>query len=339
MLPMRTIPSDLESVLLGALEQRELTKQIAAEAVRRGITRVIFTGVGGSWASGVPANTFLGSQLAPFTSENINATDLSALYLPSIGATTLVVATSHSGGTPETVAAAQAAAERGAFVIGLARDSAGPLSAAAHFSLIYGSERTITSAKYLLLSELSYSLLEATDGSYDFVGIRSALDCMPAATVAAVEKLDPILATYANQFAKSDNIYVLGSGPMVGLSYMLSVCYLVEMQWIKSTYFTAADFFHGPFEMAQNEQPYILITGEDETRSQIGRVKKFLSTYDSNFVVLDTADIALDGVTTELRSVVGHIPMASIVSRFADHFEQVTGHNLDERMYMNRVEY
>jgi len=338
-LTLRPIEPDLVSVLRNAVSQRELTQQIAAAARERQIARVIFTGVGGSWASSVPVNVLLGSHATPFSSENLNATELTSLYLPSIDERTLVIAASHSGGTPETVAAAEAAAGRGALVVSLARDADNALGRAARFQLSYGSERTITSAKYVLLAELGYSLFEAFGVEADVAGVRSALDAIPEATRSAAEAYEGKLAAIAADYATSDNLYVLGAGPMVGLAYMLSVCYLVEMQWKKSTYFTAADFFHGPFEMAQDDQPYLLIAGEDATRGHIDRVRAFLDRHHDNYRVLDVAELELPGIAAEQRGAVGHIPMAVVVMRLAEHFETITGHDLDSRRYMHKVAY
>lgn len=120
---------------------------------------------------------------------------------------------------------------------------------------------------------------------------------------------------------------------------MLSVCYLVEQQWMKSTHFLAADFFHGPFELAQGSQPYILLSGEDETRPQMDRVRRFLDRYHDDYVTLDVADMRMEGIASTIRGEVGHIPMAALVARLADHFEARSGHDLDTRLYMHRVDY
>lgn len=338
-LALRPIESDLVPVLRAAVGHRALTQQIAAEAVERGITRVVFTGVGGSWASSVPVTTLLAAAPTPFSAENLNATELTDLYLPSIDERTLVVAASHSGGTPETVAAAEAAKARGALVVSLARDSDNALGRAAAHHLNYGSNRTITSAKYVLLTELAYSLFEAFGVEADVAGVRQALDAIPEATLAAIEAYDSTLADIAAAYGDADNLYILAAGPLNGLAYMLSVCYLVEMQWKKSTHFAAADFFHGPFEMAQNDQPYILMAGADGTRGQLDRVRSFLDRYDTNYRVLDVEEFDLPGIDPAHRAAIGHIPMASAVMRLADHFETVTGHDLDERLYMFKVEY
>lgn len=337
-LPLRPIEADLVSVLERAVSQRELTREIAAEARRRGVNRVVFVGVGGSWASSVPIAVQLAAAGGSPSVENVNARDFTDIYLNGITAQTLVLATSHSGGTPETVQAANAAAERGAFVVSLATSENNSLAATADFSLVYGSERTITCAKYLILAELMASIREAYSG-WEASAIRAAFDVMPAATLEAVESSSPQLATVAEQFAHEDRTYILASGPQLGLAYMLSVCYLVEMQGKHTTHLASADFFHGPFEIAVNRQPYVLLQGEDGTRAQATRVRRFLDRYDSNYAVLDTGDLALEGVTKAHRGVVGHIAQAAIVQRLAEHFEPLTGRNLDDRRYMHKVDY
>jgi len=336
---IRPIESDLVEVLRGATAQRTLTDQIAERARRDGVTRVVFVGVGGSWASSVPATTLMASKGAPFSAENINATEFTDLYLDGIGEKTLVIASSHSGGTPETVMAARAAADRGALVVSVSSATGNPLADAAEFNLVYGSERTITSAKYVLLTELSYSLFEAYGVEAETLLARGALDAVPEATLGALLAVDDQLGAIAERYAKSDNLYVLASGPLTGLAYMLSVCYLVEQQWMKSTHFFAADFFHGPFELAQDDQPYIVLCGQDASRPQTDRVVTFLRRYHDEFAQIDVAAMPLGGILDDARQYVGHIPMATVVARLADHFEAVTGHDLDTRIYMHRAQY
>lgn len=337
-LPLRPIESDIVPVLQGAVEQRELTREIAAAARARSVRRVVFVGVGGSWASSIPATVQLGSAGGTLTAENINATDFRGLYLQGVDEKTLVVATSHSGATPETVAAAHAAAERGALVVSLATSTDNPLAEAAEFSLAYRAPRTVTSAKYLLLTEFAASLLEKFDGR-DVSELRRALEAMPGATLDAVQSSEARVDEIAARFAAQDRTYILAAGAQLGLAYMLSVCYLVEMQAKHTTHLAAADFFHGPFEIAVDEQPYILLAGEDGTRPQLDRVRSFLDRYDDNYAVLDTADYALPGVDPSQRGGVGHIAQASVVMRLAEHFEPHTGLNMDDRRYMHKVEY
>ncbi|WP_371029208.1 SIS domain-containing protein [Pseudoclavibacter sp. JSM 162008] len=337
--PLRPIESDLVSTLEGAVAQRGLTQKIAADARGRDITRILFVGMGGSWASSVPVVLQLQRAAIKVPVYNLNAAEFNALYAGNVGPSDLVVAASHSGGTPETVQAAETAKAAGALVVSVAIDADNALSAPADHSLVYCSNRSITSAKYTLLSELAYSLREAHGDDAGVAAARSALERMPAATLAATEAYEGHLAEIAGSYAFADNVYVLASGSLSGLAYLLSVCYLVEMQWKKSTHFATGDFFHGPFELAQNEQPYLLFSGEDETRASADRARKFFDSYNPNYRVLDVKDLELPGIDASLRAELQHIPMASITMRLADHFESVSGHDLDSRLYMHKVAY
>lgn len=336
---LRPIEDDLVPTLEGAVAQRGLTQRIAADVRGRGITRILFVGMGGSWASSVPVALQLQLSRLPVPTFNLNAAEFTALYARNVGPNDLVVAASHSGGTPETVLAAQVAKEKGALVVSLAISSDNELSAAADHSLVYGSDRSITSAKYVLLTELAYSILDEAGISEEVAAGRAALDRIPRATLTATEAYEEHLAEIAASFGFADNVYVLASGNLTGLAYLLSVCYLVEMQWKKSTHFTTGDFFHGPFELAQDSQPYILFAGQDATRAHAERAIDFLDRYDANYRVLDAAQLELPGIEAASRALVQHVPMASITMRLADHFESITGHDLDERRYMHKVAY
>lgn len=336
---LREPATDVEATLRHALAQRELVDEIALDAAKNRISRVVFTGVGGSWASSIPASRLLSSLPSPLSVLNLNATDLTMSYLPTIDRSTLVVASSHSGGTPETVAAAEVARNRGALVVSLARDSSNPLSDTAAHQLTYNSDSTITAAKYLLLDELCYALFDAFGVSSNAEEARSALDGVPTASANALAESEPELASIAARFALSECIQVLGAGSTLGLAYMLSVCYLVEMQWKVSAHFSAADFLHGPFEIAQQEMPYIVIAGEDSSRPQIDRVRSFFNRHHDSYALIDSAALTLDGVANSWRGAVSHIALSSIVARLLDHFEPITGHNLETRAYMHRVEY
>lgn len=337
--PLRPIESDLVSTLEGAVAQRGVTQKIALEARSRNVKRILFVGMGGSWASSVPVVLQLQLSKLPVPTYNLNAAEFNALYSDSVGPNDLVIAASHSGGTPETVQAAETAKSRGALLVSVAIDAANGLSAPADYSLVYGSNRSITSAKYTLLSELAYSLREANDDVAGIAEARAALDAMPSATLVATEAYEDHLAEIAASYASADNIYVLASGSLSGLAYLLSVCYLVEMQWKKSTHFATGDFFHGPFELAQKEQPYILFAGADRTRDHADRARRFLDTHNPNYRVLDVRDLQLPGIEPAQRSALQHIPMASITMRLADHFEAASGHDLDFRQYMHKVAY
>lgn len=338
-LSLRPIPSDLRSALERTLTHGDLIGEIVAAARKRAVTAVYFVGVGGSWASSVPTNLLLQRSTRAFASYNINASEFSAMYLDRINRETLVIAASHSGGTPETVRAAEQAAARGALVVGLATNDTNPLANAADYMLTYGSDRTITGSKYMLLTQLGMALLESTGYDYDYAGLRANLERLPAAAERITTQTEPAAAAIARAYSDRANINVLATGALLGLGYMLSVCYLVEMQWKHSTYFNSADFFHGPFELAADDEAYIVLAGSGSTRSLSTRLASFFDRYHADHHVLDAAEFDFPEIDAPFRELLEIIPMATVTSRVAEHFEPLSGHNLDLRRYMHKVEY
>lgn len=338
-LQLRPIDSDIVETLEATRTSRAITQEIAADALKRGVKQVFFVGVGGSWASSVPAVTALTTDARGLDVQNINAADMLTRYLPRVGPQTLVIASSHSGNTPETVAAAAAVAERGAQVVSLARDSDNPLASHAGVALTYGSDNTITPAKYAILEELVCSILESQQSDVDVAAIRHALEQMPAATLAAAEQLEQPAAGAIPPIANAGSVMVVGGGRMLGLAYMLANCYLIEMQRKPSTYIHSGDFFHGPFELVDEKAGIIHIAGEDESAPLDDRVGRFLETYGQNHYKVGSSSFAMAGVPEETRGRVAHIPMAAVVARIASYFEVTSGHNLDIRRYMHKVAY
>lgn len=336
---LRPIDPDIVATLAATPTSRPLTQQVAQEAADRGVDQVLFVGVGGSWASSVPAVTALTTDATGLDVQNVNAADLLSRYLPRVGPRTLVIASSHSGGTPETVEAAAAAAAQGAQVVSLARDSDNALASHARTALTYGSDTTITSAKYAVLEELVCSILESRGSHVDVAAIRSALEQMPAATQAAVEQMEQANSANIPPISRAASVMVVGGGRMLGLAYMLANCYLIEMQRKPSTYIHSGDFFHGPFELVDETTGIIHIAGEDEAAPLDDRVARFLDTYADNRHTVDSRDFALAGVPHEVRGRVAHIAMAAVVARIASYFEVTSGHDLDIRRFMHKVAY
>jgi len=164
-------------------------------------------------------------------------------------------------------------------------------------------------------------------------------DSLPSALQGASVQAEPWMADLAVEIARHDTVFVLGSGPNFGLSYLLSMCYLMEMQWMNSACFNSGEFFHGAFEMAQEGTPTVVLLGEDGTRPLGERAVRFLDRYVGSQLVLDSRDLDLNGVPASLRPRVAHMGMSIMIARLIEHLEFVRQHDLGQRRYMHRVEY
>lgn len=332
---LRPIDPELGEVLDGALRQRAVLAQVAAVAAQAG--ELIFVGAGGSWASSVPAHFLINHSDSPVRCQNIQSGEFITAPPPQLGARTVVVASSHTGATPETVEAANLARSRGAVTVSLARDADNPLANASQLHLTYGSDRTITPAKHMLLGQLAELLCSGSGQlSQDVI---DTYDRLPSALQEASVQSEPWLSDLAVEIGRHDTAFVLGSGPNFGLSYLLSMCYLMEMQWMHSACFNSGEFFHGAFEMAEEGTPVVVLLGEDDTRPLGERAVRFLDRYVGSQLVLDSRDLALSGVLASARPRIAHMGMSIMIARLIEHLEFVRQHDLGQRRYMHKVEY
>ncbi|MEU8193784.1 SIS domain-containing protein [Microbispora amethystogenes] len=336
---LRPIDPQLREVIGGAVDQRGIAAKVAAEAAARGVTDVFFVGCGGSWASSVPAHASLSASAAGLVSHNVNAAEFLAAPPPRLSERALVVASSHSGATPETVAAARLAKEAGAYVVSVATDADNPLGELGDAAFTYHSEKTITAAKHVLLGQLVQELLRAGDADLDYDTLTRGYEALPDALAVATEAHEEVSATIARETADADLTFVVGGGNAYGVAFLLSVCYLMEMQWKKSVCVASGDFFHGAFEMVVGDAPLILLRSEDGTRAMADRVAAFAPKATSRLYTLDSAALELPGVPAAARPELSAPVLANLATRLADHFESVTGHSLDERRYMHKMAY
>jgi fructoselysine 6-phosphate deglycase len=338
-LPLRVIESDFVEVTAAALTRRDDVRAFVHSALDAGIDSVFFIGAGGSWASSVPAEFTLKNRLTTLYVDNIPSSEILAELPLRLGSRSLVIISSHSGATPETLAAAEKIKPTGARMISLSSETTSPLGELADLALGYNSERTITSAKQILLSHITWALLRDASEQSEQDAVAAAYTALPVALRDVLSAAEPKLQSVAQQLVGNDLTYVLSSGPNVGVGYLLSMCYLMEMQWTRSAHFNAGEFFHGAFEIVGPKTAIVTFLGEDHTRPVAERAHRFAETYSGVAVALDSTEFALEGIASELRAEVTPIVLGVLAWRLADHLEAVTGHSLDERRYMHRVAY
>lgn len=337
--PLRPIEPDFAEVLLAALDQRQGAREFVRASMDAGIHSILFIGTGGSLASSVQAVDLLKARLTDLYVDNLSSAEVLANPPARLNAGSLVIASSHSGGTPETVAATNLAKELGATVISLSSTDEGPLPQLADFVLTYGSDRTITSPKQILLAHVTWAVLDSQDAAPELAEVDRAYDALPGALPSALVEADDELAEAAATLLESGYVYVLSSGPNLGGGYLFSMCYLMEMQWIRSAAFDAGEFFHGAFELVVDDAAVVVLAGEDSTRPLVERAHRFAETHSTRTVLIDTLGLTLPGVPAHLRGFITPIVLGVLVFRLADQLESISGHSLDDRRYMNRVEY
>ncbi|HEX9043432.1 MAG TPA: SIS domain-containing protein [Candidatus Limnocylindrales bacterium] len=340
-LPLRPLPTVRRSGIDRALAARTEIEALARKVVDDGLRNVYMTGSGGGLITFGHLQFELEQGTARFPSFAISANELIYRSPAALGKGSIVLLASNTGTTPEVVAAANWAKERGAFVISTTKKPDSPLAQASDVAWTYGDDKGIGDPKQFYLALFGLALLRETGdidaGTYD--GRVAALEALPDALIAAVRGTEPLTAGIAADLKDEEVIYVLGSGPNHSTAYCLAMCYLQEMQWKHAASFDAAEFLHGAMEVVTDDVPVILFLGEESTRAIDERAKRFLDSWTAKRHYVDARDLDLPGIAAEQRPFVSNFALNAVMSRIAEQFEAATGHDLQIRRYMFRVEY
>lgn len=305
------------------------------------VARVVLTACGGSYANMLPVEYFLDTKASSFEPRAINAAEFTSRDSSRIDANSVVILCSHSGTTPETVAAAKHARARGALTVAYTFDPSSPLAEESEYVIAYqhGEGKSEARTAPALLLRLATGILDELDGS--------SLSADTDAAVASLDELAPaVRAAYAGKAdawafenRREELIYTMASGSNYGAAYSFAICLLQEMQWVHSACIHAGEYFHGPFEVTDLDVPFITLIGLDETRPVEQRAIGFAQKYSKNVLVIDANDFGLDAIAEGIRGDFAHILFNIVLRTFADALADHRGHPLSVRRYMWRMEY
>jgi fructoselysine 6-phosphate deglycase len=258
---------------------------------------------------------------------------------PRIDKRTLVVLGSKSGTTPETVQAAQFVKDFPCRTIALTETPDLPLAKAVQTTLLTGHSSGAHAAMFMLLQALIGGMMAGRE-AWELLGpLTSSLRALPQVMAETAEQADRRAADEARLLKDDRILYHVAAGPMFSAAYVFGVCVLMEMQWMHSVALEAAEFFHGPFEIVDQNTPLVLMKGEDPSRPLIERVERFSKKYTKRLFIYDTKDYAMSGVDQRIRPLVGPFVLQAALRRIAEHIAVWHNHPLSTRRYMWKTEY
>jgi fructoselysine 6-phosphate deglycase len=307
----------------------------------RTINHVYFVACGGSSAIMYPNKYILDREAKNLTSDVYSSNEFIHRNPRKLGENSLVVLCSMSGTTPETVAAATFARQKGALTVGYTNQPTSPLAQESEFVVKYewGTESVAFNTNLGLLYQLTFGILNVLEGNDKFDKVINSLTNLQA----VFEKSDVQYKDQAFQFGQEYKdekvIYTMASGANYGIAYSYAICILMEMQWIHSNAIHAGEYFHGPFEIIDKDVPFIILLGLDETRPLDERALDFSKKYGEKLVVLDAKDLDLTGVDEELKGYIAPLVLNNVLRRYAEQLADARNHPLSKRRYMWKVEY
>ncbi|GIP23488.1 MULTISPECIES: SIS domain-containing protein [Paenibacillus] len=326
-------------VTQGAVGLRGQIEQIVDEVSKKGYKNIFLIGSGGSIAIMYPFEYMIKT-----TSTIPVFAEIAAEFVlydhKQFGPDSIVILSSLSGTTKETVAAAKFCKEKGATTIGLVGELGTPLADLSDYKLVnYSENDTASDSIYLQLYLLVFALMHKNGDFPQYPQFADQLQTMPRVLLDVKAATEKKAEAFAEQYKDEKYHMLVGSGSVYGETYSYAMCVLEEMQWIHTKSIHAAEFFHGTLELVEKDTSIILMTGEDESRPLMDRVKRFAEKYTEKLSIFDTKDYELKGIGEEFRQYLSPLIIASLFERVSVQLEAKRNHPLSTRRYYRTVEY
>lgn len=323
----------------GAISLRGQIEDIVETVTKKGFKNLFLLGSGGSIAIMYPFEYMIKT-----TSTLPVYAEIAAEFVlydhKQFCSDSLVILSSLSGTTKETVRAAEFCRKKGATTIGLVGELGTPLADLSDYTLVnYSENDTASESIYLQLYLLIFKLLQARGEFPEYVEFANELERMPSVLLGVKEATEKKAQEFAKIYKDEDYHMLVGSGSVWGETYSYAMCVLEEMQWIRTKAIHAAEFFHGTIELVEKDTSMILMKGEDESRPLMERVERFAEKYTDKLSIFDTKQFELKGISEKFRKFLSPLIIASLFERVSTYLEKERNHPLSTRRYYRVVEY
>jgi fructoselysine 6-phosphate deglycase len=314
--------------------------QAINELKNRSINTVYFVACGGSQAVLMPGK-YIFDKETTIPSQVYNANEFVYDTPASLDSHSLVITCSHSGNTPETVAATKLARENGALTIALSNLEGSELWNAAEFPVHYdwGTDVSDSDKNKGIFYGVLFKVLELLAPDQKWATCFEALDLLTDLSTQTKKQYKDAATKWAIENKRKDTIYTIGSGLNYGEVYSTAMCWFMEMQWINSGCIHSGEYFHGPFEITDFDVPFLLVKGIGKTRFLDQRVENFATKYSQDVLILDQTNLPLASVPEEAKPYIAAILSGVAIRVFVEAIAYHRGHSLDVRRYMWHLEY
>ncbi|PYG85920.1 fructoselysine-6-P-deglycase FrlB-like protein [Ruminiclostridium sufflavum DSM 19573] len=306
------------------------------------IRTVFFIGCGGSMIDLYPANYMLNAEASDISSYIYTSREF-VLSLPKrLGNDSLVIVCSHSGNTPESVEAAHAAKEAGAYVITITHNKDSKCTAPEFVSWVYpwGDDVKTEYVPVGISLLLAAELIEAQEGFAKHEALIKAIDQIDGVIGKARLKVNEELSNvFANSCKENPFFYVLGSGSAFSQTYGFVICSMMEMQWQNCCHIHSGEYFHGPFEVTENGLLYVIQMSSGKTREMDERALAFLRGHTDRLIVIDALEYGMDSIDSSVREYLDSSLFYAINCELRAARGKLFNHPVETRRYMDIEKY
>ena len=319
-----------------------LVEALAARtADGRRVSEVFFAACGGSLVDLYPAKFFLASETQRLRTDLYTANEFANVVPKALGARSVVIVCSHSGVTPEAVEATRIARDRGALTVTLTHNDSSDVAAFADQNVVYewGDESKVQNNPMAIALALSLEILQHAESYAHYDDFRNALQQIDDIVAAARDKVRERTGAFAEAYQDSDLFYVLSSGASFGHAQGFAASSLMEMQWLNASAIHSGEFFHGPFEITDEQTNFIVLLNQGRTRPLDERVIAFLERYAERYEIVDARELGIGALPQTVVDYFNPVLFYSVLCDYREALATIRNHPLETRRYMGKVPY
>ena len=306
-----------------------------------GIKRVYCLACGGSKASCYLLENFLQTESKTIFAQSYSANEFVYDTPKGLDGQSVAFAMSMGGSTKETMDAARVAKEHGATVVTLSITPDAAIAKIGDHHVVYSDESTLgfEAINQALLLRFGFELLRLQEGYEFYDQAVDGYKKLPG----LCERVVKLVAARAKRFGVEHKdepvIYTMTSGPASYAAYMECICMFMEMEWVHSSSIHSGEFFHGPFEVTDQDTPFVMMLGDGPTRPLDERALKFLQRYGKKITVIDAKELGVNTMDGHVTGYYGAILIWIAALEYAKGLAEAKEHPLFMRRYMGKVEY
>lgn len=322
------------------MKANEVVSKILKEHEK--ITDVYFLACGGSLVDLYPGFYFVQSESSTMHTAWMTAREFVLNPPKQAGKNSLIIVCSHGGNTKESVEAANAGKALGAAVITLTHTPGSKCDDSSMNPWIYDWADTVDEKEKpqgIVLAVLN-ELMKIQEPDYKlYDAINEGLDKVDGIVRAAVKKVQNRTWLFADKYYDEDFLYIMASGASYSQAYGFAICSLQEMQWMDCCYLHSGEYFHGPFEVTDEDHLYILMMSKGKNRVMDERALTFLQKYGKKYEVIDAEELGIGAIDDSCVEYFNPILFYAMTVAYRTALQDKRRHPLDMRRYMGVVEY
>lgn len=335
------------------VEQATQIKKAVEEIIQKkkelgGLKSVYFVGCGGSLGALYPAKIFMERESTHLRSALINSNEFVHNPPLDFGKNSILCVACHKGNTPESIAAARLGKKMGATVILLTWLQESEIVQYGDYIVHYAFDASqdhlegnieYAGEKPMCALYLAVEAVEQVEGYKHYRQFYEGAEQLTGIIRKARKMVGERARIFAQDHKEDKFIYTMGSGAGYGAAYMESICIFMEMQWISSAAIHSGEFFHGPFEVTDENCPFVLQISEGTNRELDERALRFLQKYAKRVEILDARELGLGAVDQAVADYFNHSLFNNVYHIYNHELAQARNHPLSIRRYMWKVEY